>query len=296
MPQFYPHKQTAIIFILCVIGVLVTLWYVERGNTRSQGALDAMSTRQNVQVTQAENTFATTTDWQKQFFVRSTSTPSQKNTLTTKNQVAEEPETITGQFGKRFFEQFMLLKQNNLNDDPEAVKAVIDQNVGDIVASAPQAQIYDTRNILIAPSNDTTAEKTYANTVGGILSSYAPQGDAAIIATEALDKNDPSKIKEIEAISNSYSTMLKKLLQVSTPKNIADNHLALINAVSSMVFVSQGMSKVFVDPLQSMVSLAVYEKSLTSLQNALLDLKYNFSQKQIQFSSNEPGNIFNLIN
>ncbi len=296
MPLFYPHKQTAIIFIICILGVLGTIWYVGRGNARSQQASNVMSGQQNTQVIQVGTAIATTTDWQKQFFANSTSTKLKNSTLTTNDPSTNEPETVTGQFGKKFFEQYMLLKQNNLTEDPTAIKAVVDQNIGDIVSTAPQAQVYDIRNVLIATTDNLAAERTYANTVGEILSLYDPKGDAATIATEALDKNDTSRIKEIEDIANLYSIMLKKLLAVPAPKTINQNHLALINAVSSMVFVSQGMSKVFIDPLQSIVSLAVYEKSLTSLQNSLLDLKYNFSQKGIQFSSNEPGIIFTLIN
>ncbi len=296
MPLFYPHKQTAIIFIICVLGVFGTIWYVGRGNTYSQQASNVMSGQQDIQITQVGTALATTTDWQKQFFANSTSTKLKNNTLATNEPSINEPETVTGQFGKKFFEQYMLLKQNNLTDDPTAIKAVVDQNINDIVSTAPQAQTYDIRSVLITATSDLVAERTYANTVGGILSLYNPQGDAAMIATEALDKNDTTRIKEIDAISNSYSLMLKNLLTVPAPKTISENHLALINAVSSMVFVSQGMSKVFADPLQSMVSLAVYQKSLASFQNALLDLKYNFSQKAIQFSSSEPGIIFTLIN
>lgn len=293
--MFYPHKQTAIIFILCVLGVLVTVWYVGRGDVRGKETDNTMSIKQNKQVIQAGVAIATTTDWQKQFFVSSTSTPSKKDVSTTKNQNTDEPDTITGRFGKKVFEQYMLLKQNNLAEDPTAVKAVVDQNVNDFISTAPQAEVYDIRSVVLANTSDLSAERTYANAVGSILSTYTPQGDMAMIANQALEENDPTKIKEVEAIANSYSIMLKRLLVTPTPKTLAGYHINLINGVSSVAFVAEGMSKVFSDPVQGMVALAVYEKSLLSLQNALLDLKYNFSQKQILFSNNEPATVFNLI-
>lgn len=296
MPLFYPHKQTALIFIVCALIVLGTLWYVQGWNTHNQNAKNDMAAAQNIQVTQTGALFATTTDWQKQFFVPSTATPLKNGRKNTETAVSNEPETITGQFGKKFFEQYMLLKQNNLTEDQQAIQAVIDKNISDVIASAPQARVYDVRSIVMAADNDVAAEKTYANTIGGIIASYSPKGDAAIIATEALDQNDPTRVKEIEAIANSYSTMLGKLIEVPTPKVLGNQHVGLINGVSSMVFAAQGMSKVFSDPLQSLVSLAVYEKSLTSMHNALLDLKYEFSQKQIIFSNGESGAYFNLIN
>ena len=295
MPLFYPHKQTAIIFLVCILGVLATVWYVGTGRVRNQG-VDSLADKQGLQVTQSTEAFSTTTDWQKQFFVQSTTTIPQSKTLAVNDQSPNEPETVTDKFGKKFFEQFMLLKQNDLIDDPDAVKAVVDQNMNDIVDSAPEARVYDIRNVLLSPNIGILAEKTYANSVGEILTLYMPQNDAAIIATQALEKNDPSRINEIQAVTGSYSTVLKKLLEVPAPKSLADELLALINSMSAMVFISEGMSKVFSDPLQSMVSLAVYEKSLVSLQNALLDLKFAFNDDQVVFSSTDSGNVFNLIN
>lgn len=296
MPLFYPHKQTAIIFIICALGVLGTILYVGRGDLSTKKIPTDSSAGQDIQVTSTGTVFASTTEWQKQFFANSTTSILQVARENSKNASAKEPETLTGQFGKKFFEQFMVLKQNDLADDQTAIKAVIDQNMNDFVSTAPQAKTYDIRSVLITPTDDLTAERTYANTVGEILVMYIPKKDAAIIATEALEQNDPSRIREIIAIADSYSTMLKKLLAVPAPKTISVNHLNLINAASSMMFVSQGMSKVFEDPIQTMISLAVYEKSFASLYNALLDLKYNFSQKSIQFSNSEPGIIFTTIN
>lgn len=293
--MFYPHKQTAIIFILCVLGVLVTMWYVGRGDVRGKETDNLLSAKQNIQVIQPDIAIATTTDWQRQFFVNSTLTSTKKGVSTTKNQNTGEPDTITGRFGKKVFEQYMLLKQNNLAEDPTAIKAVVDQNVNDFISTAPQAEVYDIRSVMLANTSDLSAERTYANSVGSILSTYTPQGDMAMIANQALEENDPTKIKEVETIANSYSTMLKKFISVPAPKTLAGYHINLINSVSSVAFVAEGMSKVFSDPVQGMVALALYEKSLLSLQNALLDLKYNFSQKQITFSNNEPAIVFNLI-
>ena len=294
MPLFYPHKQTAIIFLVCILGVLATFWYVGVGKTWR--GTDPMSNKQDVKITQPNEDFAATTDWQKQFIVHSTTTLPQNNTLAVNDQGTDEPETVTGQFGKKFFEQFMILKQNDLVDDQTAVKAVVDQNIDDVISSAPEARVYDIRSVVLSPTVGIPAEKTYANSVGEILTLYIPQKDAAAIATQALEKNDPSRISEIMAVANSYSTVLKKLLEVPAPKNLADEHLALINSISAMIFVSEGMGKVFSDPLQSMVSLAVYEESLVSLQNALLDLKFAFNEDQVVFSGTESGNVFNLIN
>lgn len=294
MSLSYRHKQTVIIFIVCILGVGAAGYAVYGKSWQNKTPNIPKSEVLGTAPAEA-GAISDTNDWKKPFLMSSTST---KNTLKSTAVIEtepEEPETVTGQFGKRFLEQYMILKQNNLIDNQEAVKAVIDQGVDSIVSSAPQPRTYDVRNIIVAKSDDKVSRKIYANSVGNIISTYMPKDDAAIIATKALEEEDKDLIKKIETTASSYATMLSKILEVPTPKSLLNNQIGLVNSISSMSFVSDGMSKVFSDPIQGLVALAIYEKSLLSLQNSFLDLKYAFSTDNIEFSSTDPGIIFTLI-
>jgi hypothetical protein len=295
MSLSYRHKQTVIIFTICILGVGAAGYAAYGGNL--QRTTSETSSNRVVVTTSADITpISSTNDWKNQFLSQSTSTKTAYGSVNASPLEPKEPETLSGQFGKKFFEQYMYLKQNNLSEDPTAVKALVDQTTQNLVEGAPLPTQYDVRNVSVATGNDLAAEKAYANMLGSILSAYMPPQDPAILASQALEKNDPTMIREVEVASASYATMLKKMLAVPTPPLFIKNQVNLINGVSSMVFVSEGMSKVFSDPIQGLVALALYEKSLGSLQGALLDLKYIFSMDQLQFSSTDPAIVFTLIN
>lgn len=285
------HKQTLIILIVCLLGVAVA-GYAAYGNS-----LFSKTTQQEVTgispALSGNSVIPESGDWRNQFLTSGSSTIAVKSAQTSTS--SSEPETLTGQFGKKFFEQYMYLKQNNLSENPEAIKALVDQTTSNLVDAAPQARVYDVREILISRDSGTTADRAYANAIGSIFSANMPTRDAATVALQALDEEDQSKIKEVEAIAAAYDRILSGALATAAPKSFAGFHTNLINSVSAMSFASRGMTKVFSDPVQSIAALAVYEKSLGQMRDALLDLKFAFSQEGLEFGSTEPAIIFSLV-
>ncbi|OHA43217.1 MAG: hypothetical protein A3G04_00230 [Candidatus Taylorbacteria bacterium RIFCSPLOWO2_12_FULL_44_9] len=234
-------------------------------------------------------------DWKEQFLTQKINENKSSDITAVTSNEPVEPETVTGQFGKKFFEQYLFLKQNNLSENPEAIKALIDQTTENVVSAAPLPRSYDVREIVLSTETDASAERAYANNIGRLILTYTPREDAASIANQALEQNDKFAAKKIEDVTVSYDTLLAQLLATRTPKNLAPHHVELINAVSAMSFVSNGMSKVFSDPIQGMVAMALYEQSVGRLRSALLDLKFVFAQQDMQFSSQEPAIVFSII-
>lgn len=295
MAILYPHRQTLLITLVCTAVVGGTFWYVNRVPLAQGDYTPEVSTTDVVKGS-IDTSVSTSTDWRSQFFTsRSADANASGKAPAVTTPIASQPETFTDRFGKEFFTQYMLLRQNNQIENPDAVKSVVDQTMNNFVSSAPEAPVYDQRNVTISTDTSINAAQIYANTVGSIISTYAPAQDAATIATQALEQNDESLLSSIPSIAAAYSTMLNKLLAVPVPQTFVAAHAKLINSVSGMAFISQGMSKVFSDPVQGLVALAVYEKSVTSFREALLDLGYAFSQKGMQFTARDPAFIFNTI-
>lgn len=298
MSLSYRHKQTAIIFIVCILGVGVAgyaaygpaLWQNTAKNNATDSVVTASATK-----TDTENS---SDEWKEQFLTQTVNgTPTQS--ATTKVSVEPiEPETLTGQFGKKFFEQYMFLKQSNLTENPEAVQAVIDQSVGNVVNAAPLPRVYDIREMNISTKLiGESYERAYINSVGALFSAYMPKQDAATVALQALENEDKTRVKEIEAIATAHETILKQMLAITAPSSLATYHVNLVNAVSSLSFSSRGLTNIFADPLQSIPALAVYEKTIGQLRNALLDLRFFSTQHDIQFASTEPATIiFSMTN
>jgi hypothetical protein len=275
-----------------VLGVLVA-GYAAYGSSLV-GQKPETSPIKDISVTpQTEAVISTSTDWRNQFLTTGT------NAITTKSSGAkkepEEPETLTGQFGKKFFQQYMYLKENNLSEDPGAIKALVEQTTQNLVDAAPLARIYDVREIKISTSAGVAAERAYGNTIGSLLAAYVPRQDAGTIALQALEQEDQSRIKEVEVIASSYNTLLKEILAIPAPASLATYHVALVNALSAMQFSSQGMTKVFTDPIQSVGALSIYQKSVGQFRDALLDLRFIFTQDGVTFSTTDAAIIiFNM--
>lgn len=295
MAILYPHRQTLLIIFVCAAAIGGTWWYVDQTKNASAG-LAVDTAKINVVIDPVKTTSATTSEWRKQFFIPNQNDAATIGKAQAKTMISEiQSETLTDRFGKEFFTQYMILRQNNLTENTDAVKSVIDQTMDNFVSSAPEARVYDQRSIAVSTASGSDVEKAYANKVGSIISTYTPREDAATIATQALEENDQDLIKSVDLISQSYSTMLAQLLQAPVPQSLTKYHVQLINGASGMVFVSQGMRKSFSDPLQGLVALAVYEKSITAFREALLDMKYAFTMKDFQFTAQEPAFIFNSI-
>lgn len=293
MAKFYPHKQTILIALICILAVGGTLLYVQDKKSK----VFAINRQINQVQDEIYNTdtieISTSTDWKKQFFVEPpVNTDKARLKAETK---PSAPLTATEKFGKDFFEQFMILKQNNLTENSEAVNNFVTKTTGELVASSPQAKTYSLVDTLVSPNTDNVSIRNYANTVGSILSKHMVPGDAALIATQALQANNEKMIKKIDPLIKAYSNILKDLLLVRVPKPYSQLHLNLINAVSAMHFGSVGMTKVFSDPIQSLAALATYENTVGNLRDSLLAYKYEFSLSNIEFSASEPAGVFYII-
>jgi hypothetical protein len=242
---------------------------------------------------QADEIISTSTDWRKQFLTAGSSTISTKAPKIDPSTL--EPETLTGQFGKKFFEQYMYLKQNNLADDPTAVKALVEQTTQNLVDAAPMARAYDLREIKLSSATSISAEFAYANTIGASFSAHMPKQDPGTVALQALEQEDKSKMKIVDAAAASYTAMLKEVLATPAPSSLSKYHLGVVNALSGMQFAAEGMTKVFNDPIQSVAALSIYEKSVGKLRDALLDLRFILTQDGVTFSSSDSAIIiFNM--
>jgi hypothetical protein len=133
------------------------------------------------------------------------------------------------------------------------------------------------------------------NTVGNIFAKSGPRSDPTTIASEAMEKEDPTILEKLRPVINSYDKMTKSILTTSVPRPLASYHLALINALSSMHFVSTGLQSLSTDPMQGMLALDQYVPARNSIGRALSDINNYFNKKEIYFTNLEPGFIFATV-
>ncbi|MFA6315482.1 MAG: hypothetical protein WC648_03910 [Candidatus Paceibacterota bacterium] len=297
MAIFYPRKQTAIIFIVCLVVIIAAMYFSDTSLVAKKAK--QLNDSSPVIAVKTDDTKTIKTldgkDWKEQFFDVTKNSSAYKAEPQTEVTSIEEPVTVTDQFGRDFFARYMLLKQNNLTEDDESIKAVIDQSMDEIATQVSQPKLYFRKDILVSENSGPVAIKTYANAVGSLFYAKAPRENAALIASQALDANDPAELVSIPPIINSYTALLADLKRLPVPKELADHHIDLINGISAMLFVSDGMNKVFTDPIQSLVALNLYGTAQDALRGSLLQFKIYFADNKISFTPAEYGSFFATI-
>lgn len=102
------------------------------------------------------------------------------------------------------------------------------------------------------------------------------------IYARAVDKNDPKDFETLAHISKIYSEIAKKLLDIETPQDIAQNHVDFINGLSYTSVALEGMSKGYDDVIGSYRALGHFGKAERQLKMAQEALRVYFTVNDIE--------------
>ncbi len=289
MASYYPHKLTALISVVCILAVLGTFAYTrytETSKTTEATAVD-MTSQENPAINAS-------TDWKKQFSSGSSTSP--LSTQAKKSAVVAPPEnlTLTDKVGRNFLVGYVQLEQAGLIKDPAALQDAADYMIQNTVLNASAPRQYTAAQIHV--TSDTVASvRAYGNEVGAAFATYSPRVDAANIAVEAYEKDDMNLLEGIDPIISGYQKTITALQSAPVPTSLTQQHLSLLNGLSSIVYVAQGLRNSEKDPMQAMIALGTYGAALNVLQSGLRDLKNYFTTNSISFAAGEPGASFSTI-
>ena len=291
MAKSYLHKQTILIAIICILAVGATAGYVY---TQPTPTLSESATVRDIQPD--TNIISTSsTEWKKQFFDITGGT----NAITGSKKLAtstnDTPLTLTDQVSRDLFARYIQLKQNNLDTNPQLVQDSIDQTVANAQIGANQPKIYYAKDVTISKDSSVQAIHNYANTVAAILIKYSPSQSPADIASNAFDKNDMTLLAQIDPIIAQFKKMSQLLIVTPVPVALMQNHLDLINSITSMISISQGLRNIEGDPMQSLVSLGNYVNTQTNVFNSLVNIQTYLNTNHITFTTTESGILFSQL-
>ncbi len=289
MVSNYPHKQTIIIAVICLIAITCVAVYTQRQKTSTNDVLNIASPVQ--EDLQGDTKLASTTNWQKDFFALSTST---KKISGTGQEIS--PTTLTDQISKDFFTRYMILRQTEQTGNSDSVKSAMDQTITNATMAAPKPKTYFLNDINISSDNSPIAIHTYANTTASLLLTYISKSDPTMIAADALDNSNMDGLKDIDPIIAGYQKTISELLKTIVPSDLQDSHINTINSLSILLYVSEGLRHINEDSMQSMVALGFYTTGQDALRGALLDTRDYISVRKIPITSTEPGYLYFQIN
>jgi hypothetical protein len=289
MSKSYPNRQTLIIALICLGAVSATLMYIR------PELLSQKSTWKSVEIaptaivsTDSNFTELAESEWKKAFNVTSP-------TLSETAKDSDKPLTLTDQLSRDFFTKYVELRQNSLSEDQKSVETAMNQTLSSAVSSAPKPKIYSLSNILISNLYDKNSLRAYGNNIGTIFAKSGPREDPTNITSEALEKDDMTILEELKPIITSYDKMTKSVLATSVPRPLASYHLELVNSLSGMLYVSEGLKLISTDPIQGMLALNQYVIARESMGRSLVNINDYLNKNEVYFSTTEPGIIFATV-
>ena len=267
----YPRKQTVFIFIICALVTGGTAFYVHDQNGGTTSAALFQNAAAIAPSQSATGTIATDVDWRKEFLA---STSGAFNTAAAKTAVVpakQAPLTQTDLLGRDFLAKYGELKQAGLTDDSDAVTNAMSEVVSENAASLSSPKIYSGTDIRIVANSD-QAMSSYKAAVQAVALQYSKHQDEAAIAGDALESGDTDSLAKIDTSVSDYKSMISRLLAVSVPQTLAQNHLDLLNGLSSLLYSAQAFRHIDTNPLQGFAAIKMNGLGSQQAEAAFLNI------------------------
>lgn len=290
MAVLYPRKNTVLIFAICAI-IVGAASYVERRKTPATEL--ASNSKVELGSTAKEITGPLTENWQKQFLKESDST-SVKFRSDPALKTDDEELTTTDKIGRNFFAQYISLAQNNLLNDDRFVNGVAERTIDEAVAAIKPPVSYEEKDLAVSQAVDATSLRIYGNAVANVLSNDGPRDNSVLIAGKAIEEDNMRLLADIDPIVTAYDSMLAKLAATLVPKQMTPDHLALMNSLSAIRYLAEGLRNLDKDPMQAIVALGAHASAETAAETALANMKMAFVNAGIKFDNAETGKLFEI--
>ncbi|MES2216122.1 MAG: hypothetical protein V4481_02390 [Patescibacteria group bacterium] len=259
----YPRKQTVIIFIVCIVAVGATAYYVlgDKSDAISNGKIEVLTAT----APEATPIISANDNWKEEFVNASALTKA-----SVKNTPPPEEATLTGRFGSDFFIKYIGLQQSGQLSNA----AIATQNYEDVVDNALAAEqpiLYKLKDVHVVPDSIPNALETWKTGIVRALSLYTWTQNEGMIARDAVERQDPDVLKKITPIISGYSKIIAALKSTPAPESVSLTMVDLINAFSTLQFSAQSFKAITADPMRGMVAINSYTTGSKALMNALQD-------------------------
>ncbi len=191
----------------------------------------------------------------------------------------------TETLGRQLFSDYVSLKQSGgINDESKNQLATkLAKNIQGISTEAT----YTKKDLRIGSDSSESALRNYANKLGLIREKYRDRFTQNMTSSSFISPSDPNFQSNISFAAGLYTAQAKEMVNLSTPSNIADIHLKLVNSYAGSGAGLEKMNLLAKDPLMSAVGLKEFDSSSKNEQPLLAELRSYLITNGILFSSDD---------
>ncbi len=191
--------------------------------------------------------------------------------------------TLTDEFGRDVFSKYMELRQAGASGNKMEQQLFIDELLSDTKYTATP-RTYTDKELLVKMDSGKASLELYSTQIGTIFrQNVINSRDEGVIVKDALTKEDPTILRELDPIIASYKAILQKLIETPAPQPLFMNHKNLVNSLSSLVFISESLRKVTVDPVIGIQAVGRIQSTSKSLYDALQTIKLYMENAGVPF-------------
>lgn len=226
-------------------------------------------------------------DWRDEFI---TTKPIILNTTPNEEEYVA-PDTLTGQLGINFVQD--IIRSSAYGEFGRSNEEVITDTIK-ILEVETSFVIYDTPDIIVLEDWSPQDIKNYANVAAQtILNNSQIESDhELLILQDVMNRNDASRISELETLSEVYRLMKEGMLQIPVPAPLVKEHLDLINTFHAINNDIKGMTLAFDDPAYSLMRLKRYEDDVLGMSQALENMYLSLEPYASLFTTSDPAVFF----
>jgi hypothetical protein len=198
--------------------------------------------------------------------------------------------TETAKIGRDLFINYIQAKQSGAELNDSTTQKIVEEAITQKIKGV-EVKTYSLSDLQTNSDGDF---KAYGNKLGQTLTIGASQNPVSEIeiVQKALATEDPTEIKKLDPIIAGYTKILNELVAISVPREVAGQHLNLLNSVSAMLSDIKNLRVVFEDPIVGLIGISSYYKNVESVRSALSELRVAFSTRGVSFVRGEYGYVF----
>ncbi len=208
--------------------------------------------------------------------------------------------TLTAAFAKNFFLLYLSAKQAKGGADlSESEMAAISRealsSLSSFITTAPP--FMSAKDLKISGSG-ADALKAFAVSAEAVLlknTSSAVKSEILYLQ-DAVQNNDTEALSSVASIAKAYREGAVGLSVLPVPEELAEEQVALINALMRVSEITSDFTRVNTDVLATILALHQYPQAVSSLGNAFIQIGKTYASAGISLPKGAPGASFvNLI-
>ncbi|HEX2792768.1 MAG TPA: thrombospondin type 3 repeat-containing protein [Candidatus Paceibacterota bacterium] len=200
------------------------------------------------------------------------------------------PGSLTDQFAKRFFENY-LLTRGGTPPSEEQMLSFVQSAVNEISRSALYADAYSSRDMRISANGGKAGLGAYAAASERAFAENTVPADKDALSyfSDAIEGGDTEAYAQLQSMSDAYKGIASAMVEVPVPVETAATHLRIVNSLMHMSRTLADMAAMPTDPLRAMVGIGAYDERSKEMIRAFAALGEDFRLAGVSLSEGEEG-------